>query len=200
MNAGFLYPSEIETQTINFLKTYHPDGSIPIPIEEIIELELKIKVIPSPGLSNSGIDAFSLHDFSEIYIDEKQLFYSENRARFTLAHEIGHFVLHKQFVDSIDFDNLNDWKKFIISDLKRDPLETQANMFASFLLLPTYNLQVEFDKAKQELGEHPAYSKRKMPEDSVLAPFLAKSISKLFQVSERCAELRIRNWLNSHSK
>lgn len=200
MQAAFIPPAEIEREAIKFLQKYHPDGSIPIPIEEIIEIELKIKIIPSPGLSKSGIDAFSLHDFSEIYIDERQFFYSENRAHFTLAHEVGHFVLHKKFVDSVKFGSLIDWKKFIVSDLKRDPLETQANMFAGFLLLPTYNLQIEFDKAKQELSAHPEFSRREIPEDSILAPFLAKSISRLFQVSERCAELRIRNWLNFHSR
>ena len=59
---------------------------------------------------------------------------SEHRIRFTIAHEIGHFILHtnnKIFVDSsrIYFRNQ-------VSSKATDIKEIQANKFASELLVP----------------------------------------------------------------
>lgn len=106
-------------------------------------------------LSRFGIDAFSTSDFKEIYIDSKQFFEIENRARFTLAHELGHYVLHHDFIkNSQKFKNINQWIKFVLEDVKREPLETQANIFAGFLLMPTRDLAREFEKAKSSLQKN----------------------------------------------
>lgn len=198
MTLKFIHPQDIEKKAIEFLSQYHRNGTIPIPIEDIIEIELKIKIIPSPGLlSRFGIDAFSTRDFEEIYIDERQFFEIENRARFTLAHEIGHYVLHRQFISkSPKFKNLDQWKDFVLSDIKRDPLETQANIFAGFLLMPTHPLAREYEKAKSNLQKTKVFQE-KFPDDQTLTPYLAKPISKIFKVSEPSCELRIKNWLNS---
>ena len=195
MSPGFIPAEEIESAAIDFLLQHHPDGSIPIPIDEIIELELKIKIIPIPKLGSFGIDGFSNHEFTEIHIDDYQFSNSENRARFTLAHEIGHFVLHKSYVDSQKFKNKEEWKKFVLNDLRRDPLEIQANMFASFLLLPTKDLEKKYTSIKAELAERDEFRGIPLPTDSQLAPYIAKPISRIFKVSEQCAENRIRNWL-----
>jgi hypothetical protein len=34
----------------DFLATYHPDLDLPIPIEEIIEIDLELDIVPMPGL------------------------------------------------------------------------------------------------------------------------------------------------------
>lgn len=54
------------------------------------------------------------------------------RRRFVLAHELGHFIMHKdQLVAHSDTDKtLNDW-------YKNGPQEIQANDFAKELLMPT---------------------------------------------------------------
>lgn len=195
MSPGFIPAEEIESAAIDFLLQHHPDGSIPIPIEEIIELKLNIRIIPLPRLGSFGIDGFSSHEFTEIHIDDYQFSNSENRARFTLAHEIGHFVLHKPYVDSQKFKNEKEWKVFVANDLRRDPLEIQANMFASFLLLPTKDLENEYASVKAGLAERDEFQGIPLPTDSQLAPYIAKPISRTFKVSEQCAEIRIRNWL-----
>ncbi len=194
MSPGFIPAEEIESAAKAFLLEHHPDGSIPVPIDEIIEIKLKIRIIPIPRLGSFGIDGFFNHGFTEIHIDEYQFSNSENRARFTLAHEIGHLVLHKSYVESQKFKNEEEWKKFIVNDLRRDPLEIQANMFAGFLLLPTKDLEKEYASIKEELAKHEEF-KDILPSDSQLAPYIAKPISRIFNVSERCAEIRINNWL-----
>lgn len=203
MSPRFIPAEEIESAAIGFLLQHHPDDSIPIPIDEIIEFKLKIRIIPLPKLGSFKIDGFSNHEFTEIHIDDYQFSNSENRARFTLAHEIGHFVLHKNYVDTQKFKNVKEWKEFVVNDLRRDPLEIQANMFASYLLLPTIHLEEEYDKeyasAKAEWAERKECKGIPFPDESQLVPYIAKPISRIFKVSEECAENRIRNWLNRRS-
>lgn len=43
VSLNFIPPEDIEKKTIAFLSQYHRNGSIPIPIEEIIEIKLKNK-------------------------------------------------------------------------------------------------------------------------------------------------------------
>ncbi len=91
---SFISPQDIEKEAIKFLNLYHPESSIPVPIEEIVEIKLKIQIIPSPRLRRDyGIDGFSTQNFKEIHIDHNQFFDMENRVRFTLAREIGHYEL-----------------------------------------------------------------------------------------------------------
>ena len=92
--------------------------------------------------------------------------------------ELGHHVLHKHFIEKATFKDRDEWKKFILNDIRREPLETQANMFAAFLLLPTNSLAEEYRKAKSELSKHPSFNNNELPDDQTLCPYLAKPISK----------------------
>ncbi len=55
---------EIKAKAEAFLRQYHPANALPIPIEEIIDNQLKIDIIPIPGLKkalrgyNLDIDGF----------------------------------------------------------------------------------------------------------------------------------------------
>lgn len=64
----------------------------------------------------------------------------KNRWRFTLAHEIGHLILHspilkERLVEKKDNEN-SLILKYSTSSKHTDKLEIQANLFASYLLLP----------------------------------------------------------------
>ena len=79
----------------------------------------------------------------------------DERGRFTLGHELGHFYLnHSQYMlregcDDSDID-LEDPPKLIISDVQR--LEWQANYFSSCLLLPEENVLESFYTIAGRLG------------------------------------------------
>lgn len=79
----------------------------------------------------------------------------DERGRFTLGHELGHFYLnHSQYMlregcDDSDID-LEDPPKLIISDVQR--LEWQANYFSSCLLLPEENFLESFYTIAGRLG------------------------------------------------
>ena len=189
-------PAELEREALKFLSKHHPSGCIPIPIEEIIEFQLDINIVPAANMMNSiGVDAFTSHDISQINIDREQLEKRPNRAGFTLAHEVGHIVLHKDFIESQRFKTEIDWRKFVLNDLHRDPMEVQANMFAALVLIPSNQLEVEFANEKKKLSVHKLFKSANLPPDLTLAPYLAKSLSQKFEVSEEAMTNRLQNWI-----
>ncbi|HCS46748.1 MAG TPA: hypothetical protein DIW61_00225, partial [Candidatus Aminicenantes bacterium] len=92
-----------------------PVDLLPIPIIEIVELKLKLSPIPIFRLLEEiDIDGFLTKDLKSICIDQDV--YNnprkENRLRFTFAHEVGHFVLHKQEIQLCRFRTPGDWMRF----------------------------------------------------------------------------------------
>ncbi|MFA6199881.1 MAG: ImmA/IrrE family metallo-endopeptidase [Bacteroidales bacterium] len=79
-------------------------------------------------------------EFNPLKIYISKSITDENRWRFTLAHEIGHLILHysilkeklKEKIDDEDSINLQN----LITDKTQERIELQANLFASHILLP----------------------------------------------------------------
>lgn len=84
-----------------------------------------------------------------------QLQIQSPRWRFTLAHEVGHLILHKEKLTAY-LDEYTDNENSILNNLgiatiQNDRLEIQANMFASILLVPNeYLLGCVLDYFKRE--------------------------------------------------
>lgn len=72
-----------------------------------------------------------------------------NRRRFTVAHEIGHFVLHKYeknvFIDDSQFHTR--FKRDENSASGEFRIEREANAFAAALLMPKDRLRAELEKS-----------------------------------------------------
>jgi Zn-dependent peptidase ImmA (M78 family) len=67
------------------------------------------------------------------------------RQRFTIAHEVGHLILHD--------DNVHVDKRIVLfrdqdSATAKDAAEIEANQFASHLLMPAFLLQADIDVAE----------------------------------------------------
>jgi len=197
--SKFIPPAVIEAAAIAFAKEHHPGGTAPVPIEELLDLKLGVNIVPVLGLLDQhNIDAFLSSDFQDLYIDQDQLERRYNRARFSLAHETGHLVLHREYISSRNIDSIEQWKKVILGKGSGHAfLETQANMFASYLLMPTALLSEAFKKEKEAVREHPMLRENVLPDDKTLAPFIAKRIAKVFDVSEEAASNRLLNWINA---
>ena len=98
----------------------------------------------------------------------------------TLAHEIGHLILHKKnlFVDKvvrIDFRNST-------SGLAIDKEEIAANAFAAELLMPREFIRAEI---KKQLSKKQA--------DSLSKEELIEDLAKVFKVSVQAMEYRLNN-------
>ena len=111
----FKTTEQINSIAESFLDTYHSSRNLPIPIEEIIELKLQLDIIPVPGLKDCfekiglDIDAFISSDFKSITVDQHIQEHASNRYRFTLAHEIGHTLLHGYLYSQFKFTTIDEW-------------------------------------------------------------------------------------------
>jgi Zn-dependent peptidase ImmA (M78 family) len=79
---------------------------------------------------------------------------SEVRRRFTVAHEIGHFILHRLeneiFVDTTSFKGMYRDEKSATGEIKQ---EREANAFAAALLMPRERVKEEIDKLPFDLSD-----------------------------------------------
>ncbi len=69
--------------------------------------------------------------------------YSESIQRFTLAHELGHAILHNKSMAILHRDRA---LEFGVENIKRIPIEVQADKFAAFFLMPRNEMNNQFQK------------------------------------------------------
>lgn len=146
----------------SFLSSYHPSLSLPIPIEEIAESKFNIEIVPVMTMKEEfDADGCLTSDFSTIFIDYSVYTKQENRTRFTIAHEIGHLVLHKELFKTLKIQTANDLYELSdkISNKDYGWLEYQAYTFAGHVLVPKDLLLSE---VKKRLGRIP---ERENPEN-----------------------------------
>jgi Zn-dependent peptidase ImmA (M78 family) len=101
----------------------------------------------------------------------------ENRQRFTIAHEIGHFILHKRTERHFDEDFRIDYRNAISSEATQRN-EIEANGFAAALLMPGSFL-------KKDL--------LRMDVDESNADQTIQTLAVRYKVSRRAMELRLLN-------
>jgi hypothetical protein len=157
IQAPYFSYEDLRRQANEFLARHHPDGTIPIPIEEIVEFQLGMDIVPTPGLHQLlEVDGFISSDLREIRVDQSVYQSRPGRYRFTLAHEIGHSILHADIIRSRSFRTIAEWKTFVnsIPDKEHGWIEYQAYAFAGLLLVPSEPLAIAVracvDKIKTE--------------------------------------------------
>lgn len=151
--AGFSAPyfrhQDLRRKADEFLAKHHPAATIPVPIEEIVEFQLGIDIVPMPGLHELiETVGFITSDLTEIYVDESVYLSRPNRYRFTLAHEVGHVLLHADVFRERRFRTVAEWKKLLnsIPEQEHSWLEYQAYAFAGLVLVPRDPLERETRK------------------------------------------------------
>ena len=118
------------------------------------------------------------------------------RRNFTIAHEIGHIVLHSSFFNMIEktYEYDDDKVSPIVNEEVYKRMENQANLFASYLLIPEKKLLVCFNNILEELNIH----KKQLYLDS--QPCNIKDVnyallkmSEHFNVSKEVIKYRLKN-------
>jgi hypothetical protein len=149
--------AEIERRANALLHAYsqsvEPIRCAPIPVEDILERHLKVSLgFEDLGrvVGRRGAVGASWVESREVAIDHSLDPESEPKAlgrfRFTVAHEIGHWVLHL----ASPRDRANALRLLHSpSAARRDPRERQADYFAACLLMPRKLVRWHW----QELGE-----------------------------------------------
>lgn len=175
MNSKQLTRRQIE-QKVDDLLLEHDIDSVPVPVEAIaravglpiVETEMEADV--SGALIRSG-------DLQGIAINASQ---APVRKRFTVAHELAHFLLNH-----VDKDHV-DWQFTVIrrngrSSEAEDDQEIAANFFAASLLMPKHILRQDVEDHKRFDGEV------SLDDSDVLL------LAKKYKVSEAAMRYRLQN-------
>jgi len=166
----------------------------PIDILFIVDVVLKFDVIDIPGLfADLRMDAAIVPAERAVYVDRDSLeswdrkdHWIEKRLRFSLAHELGHFVLHKDFLSAVAFSTITQFKQWIIEHHRDDRVECQADEFAGRLLVPRDILLSEYDICCQKFK----IADQKWHEIEGMREHIAKKIAPRFGVNHQVIETR----------
>ena len=102
--APFISREQIWEEADKLRVKYWPPKKLPIDIETIAEFDLGLDFLPIDGLRREGdTDALLLGDLKTIAIDKSDYLdnRAQNRLRFSIAHEVGHLVLHGKLFSEI---------------------------------------------------------------------------------------------------
>jgi Zn-dependent peptidase ImmA (M78 family) len=141
LRVPFLEPERIRNAARSFLEEHHSERVLPVPIEDIVDLKLRLHIVPNRGMrSRLLLDGCTSRDFQKIYVDadlynEPRL---ETRYRFTPAHEVGHLTLHREILEEVSWSSPDEYKVFEdrMAESERSKFEWQAYEFAGLLLVP----------------------------------------------------------------
>ena len=168
---------DVVSASKNFLKINHSSSKLPIPIEEIVELKMDIALVAVPGIKNLlGIDAFISSNFTQITVDENSLIKFPERTRFSIAHEIGHLILHKEWYEKYGPQSFEDYSTYYdrVDNKTYKFMEIQASTFAGLVLVPPDSLSNEILK---KLGKIPH-----LENPEIFIP-IAQDLLEIFEVS-----------------
>jgi len=189
--CDFLSPDKIKDIADEFRKEYWPENTLPIEMEKIIN-RLQMDLIPEPGIKT---DAYLQRDLTGIvvnfeqYMDERNSYV--NRLRFSLAHEIGHYVLHKKLCLNFKFNTEDEYLLFQenIPEEEYQGFEWQANEFAGSLLVPRDRLKEEIDKIYVMIKQRNQLDYLEKYPDQILSR-VSEKLCKPFGVSTMVAKIR----------
>jgi len=187
---------QIKQKAQNFLNTYHPSLELPVPIEEIIEFEIGLNIYPFPNLYRTHRqNGFLSSDLTTIMVDEDQYKYYIPKYRFTLAHELGHLVLHRKIYQRYTFSKIHEYIEWYksISNWDVDMLEWQCDTFAGLILVPEETL---ISECKKTIGKYKKEIKKLISSNIEvweIWSYLPNKIASVYDVNPPVVEIRIRN-------
>lgn len=165
----------------DFLGNHHSSRLLPVPIEEIVEFQFKIDIIPMPGLHlNYDVDSFISSDLSEIRVDEYVYESRRSRYRFSLAHELSHRLIHSDVFHEYSFSSIDEWKEALKSIPEKEYrfLEWQASSLGGLILVPPPELADEYCQATvkvKAIGIEPT--------DPIAIDAMENGLAQVFDVS-----------------
>lgn len=101
-------------------------------IDDLLK-QLSVRLVEAPELSES-ILGFSFVKDNEKFIGVKSTDTHMGRRRFTIAHELGHLMLHQNSM--LNYGHGEVYFRHTYGHQKHDPKEYEANYFAACLLMP----------------------------------------------------------------
>jgi|688.fasta_scaffold688261_2 hypothetical protein len=191
--APFIDKHQCWNEADKFRERYWPSGAIPVDVLSIAEFDLELEIRPVTRLKeDADIDALLLGDWKTLIVDQQQYMDGRyiNRLRYSIAHELGHYVLHKAAYEQIPRGSPDEWISFMrsIPEKEYSFIEYQAYEFAGRLLVPLEQLEIEFEATLKET-ERNGVNRYKLSE--ALLAYLCNPVAKCFEVSTDVIEKRL---------
>lgn len=156
-------------------------GCLKLPIN-IDKCASHLNIVINPMDLEDEVSGFLILDNGNNHIGYNKA-HSVVRTRFTIAHELGHFMLHSKSDTSVFIEKNESSKQKILyrnqaSSTGESLKEREANSFAAALLMPKKLIEVEVDSIKSSLNDI----------DKII-----KKLASKFQVSEIAMNIRLAN-------
>lgn len=212
MRLRYLREDEIEAAALETLDAYgrrfEKVAAPPVPVEEILECDLRLEF----GFEDL-MDAFGADALGAMWVRERRVRVDtsldpsvfpekEGRYRFTVAHEIGHWQLHRHlFLADANqgslFSAQAEPSVVCRTGSTKPPIEWQADAFSSRLLMPkemVVRAWTELDRGEdprfvREEGEATPLPRRSRAFDDPRA--LVVRMAKRFAVSAQAMRIRL---------
>lgn len=160
MTTKLAFEDRLEPKHLETVKRYMQD--VPVKIGEMARaLGLDVVVAPLP-LNISG----SIEPRDDSFVIKVNRYEPKARQRFTIAHEIAHFLLHRDRITTGLVDSV------LYRSKLASRLETEANKLAADMIMPKDSI------AKELVNIGPTHDR-------------AGRISELFNVSRQAVEIRL---------
>lgn len=141
-------PDRIESKSLDLLNSYSSDRGVALdnyidPIDILEYLGYDIDYVQGK-YSSSGENVVygALHVDQKVVEINNDVSFNEGMENFTVAHEIGHIVLHADGTDQ----NQNEKTCSLSINENRSSIEKEADKFAGYLLMPTEKIIKAFKK------------------------------------------------------
>lgn len=194
VKAPFIDRPQIWREADAFRDRYWPSEEIPVDVLAIVEFELGLEIRPVSRMrEEEDIDALLLGNWRTLMVDLRH--YMDDRylilLRFSVAHELGHYVLHKSIFDQMPRGSIDEWVRFTLElpDKEYSFLEYHAYEFAGRLLVSPAALASEFEAVMAQV-ERSGLKRSELRDESHLG-YLVKPIAAKFGVSSEVIERRL---------
>lgn len=193
----FFSYEEVRSIAEEYTRQHGLDKAIPVDVDRLVDNILGINVIPFPSLYKSfEVNAFISNDFRRVYVDEYLYLNLEPQYRFTLAHELGHMVLHGSYYKQFKIDSLASYVEFVsgIDEDEYKLIETQANDFAGLFLVPAAALKEHFCEQAEGIVRFISSRFKGLNKDKYLGQaveLIAQKLSPIFNVHYLPIQIRI---------
>ena len=214
MRVRFLPREKIERASQDLLHRYHekfgPEGDLPVPVEEILESYLGLELEFGDLGKRLGVQDV----LGATWVKERRVVVDqsldptedptkEGRYRFTIAHELGHWELHRHLFEGMPGQGVlfqDDPEPSIVcrSTSRKDPMEWQADTFAGYLLMPK---EVVLEAWESIYGTREPYlaveeiadlvARLGLSEEERPTVGVARDLARTFQVSGQAMQIRL---------
>jgi hypothetical protein len=193
--APYLKRAQIWIKADELRSRFSSCAKLPVPVLDLAEFDLGLELFPKAGMRQAGdIEALLLGDLKTIVVDRDAFMdpRAENRLRFSVAHEIGHLMLHAELFRQLRHASIQQWVEFILSipETEYDWLESHAYEFAGRLLVPPDALRETFHGALN-VAEQAGFTEWDTTGETALG-FVANHICRRFGVSAEVIARRLR--------